>query len=134
MSTQLTPFLVLDGKAGEAVHYYQQVLGAELLTLSTYKDMPEPVEDHLKDREAYAKLNVGDSDLMLSDTNGVPISQGNHVTICITTQDTEQSRQIFEELKREGKVNVELTETSFSPAFANVTDRYGVTFQILTEE
>ena len=28
MSTQLTPFLVLDGKAGEAVHYYQQVLGA----------------------------------------------------------------------------------------------------------
>ena len=106
----------------------------QVSTLSTYKDMPEPVEDHLKDRVAYAKLNVGDSDLMLSDTNGVPISQGNHVTICITTQDTEQSRQIFEELKREGKVNVELTETSFSPAFANVTDRYGVTFQILTEE
>jgi PhnB protein len=71
---------------------------------------------------------------MFSDTpSGSPIQKGKQVTICITSNDVEKSKRIFEALRQGGQVNMPLEETSFSPAFGDVTDKFGVTFQIFTE-
>ncbi|WP_279288624.1 hypothetical protein [Clostridium gasigenes] len=35
-------------------------------------------------------------------------------------------------MKEDDKVNIELNESHFSPAYAMVTDKFGVTFQIFT--
>ncbi|WP_257351518.1 VOC family protein [Pseudalkalibacillus decolorationis] len=133
MTIRLTPYLIMDGNAKEAIQFYEQALGAEVLTIVTYGEMPDSTPDDLKNLVAHAKLQVGGTEIMLSDTPGSPIPKGKQVTICISSNDVEKSKQIFEALRQDGQVNMPLEETSFSPAFGDVTDKFGITFQIFTE-
>jgi PhnB protein len=138
MTLRLTPYLVMDGDAQEAIQFYEKALDAKLLFKQTFGEMPEnpeyPMPADAKDRISHAMLKVGDSDLMFSDTfPGQTVQKGKNVTICISTDSAEQAKQIFAVLEQGGKVNMPLQETFFSPAFGDVTDKYGVTFQIYTE-
>lgn len=138
MSLRLSPYLVMDGNAREAIEFYQQVLDAQLVFSQSFGEMPEnpdfPLPAEAKDRVAHAMLKVGETDLMFSDTfPGQPHQIGNQVTICISTNDKEKAEQMFEALQQGGRVNMPLQETFFSPAYGSVTDKFGVTFQIFTE-
>ncbi|MFM9329853.1 VOC family protein [Paenibacillus mesotrionivorans] len=137
MTVKLTPYITLEGKVKEAIRFYEQAIGAEVLSLATYGDMPDMPEtftDELKQLVAHAKLKVGESELMFSDAfGGSAIEAGKRVTICITTNNVEQSRGIFEALQQGGTINMPFREEPFSPGFGDVTDKFGVTFQIYTE-
>ena len=137
MTIKLTPYLNMEGNAREAIQFYEDVLDAKVLGISTYGDMPEmpnTFTDELKNLVAHAMLEVGGSELMFSDApSGSSIPKGKQVTICITTNSLEKSSQIFEALRQGGQVNMPFEETPFSPGFGDVTDKFGVTFQIYTE-
>ncbi|MHA6483412.1 VOC family protein [Paenibacillus sp. strain BS8-2] len=137
MTVSLTPYITLEGRTKDAILFYEQAIGAEVLSLATYGDMPnmpDTFTKELKELVAHAKLRVGNSELMFSDSpTGSPIEAGKRVTICITTNDIEHSRRIFEALRQGGQVNLPFSEESFSPGFGDVTDKFGVTFQIYTE-
>jgi PhnB protein len=97
-------------------------LDAKLLYYQTFGEMPEnpefPLPEEAKELVAHAMLKVGETDLMFSDTfPGQSSKIGDQVTICITTNDIEKSKQIFESLKQDGQVNMPLQETFFSPAY-----------------
>lgn len=137
MTVKITPYITLEGRTKEAITFYEQAIGAEVLSILTYGDMPDmpnTFTDELKSLVAHAKLKIGESELMFSDSpGGVPIKEGKRVTICITTNSIEKSRRIFDALRQDGKVNLQFNEESFSPGFGDVTDKFGVTFQIYTE-
>ncbi|MFP3390954.1 VOC family protein [Brevibacillus sp. SIMBA_040] len=138
MSLRLTPYVVLDGDTREAIAFYEKALDAKVVFVQTFADMPAnpdfPLPDEAKDRVAHASLKVGDSDLMFSDSfPGQSISKGDQVTICIVSDDVEKSKRIFDALQDGGQVHMPLQETHFSPAYGNVKDKFGITFQIFTE-
>ncbi len=137
MTLKLTPYITLEGRVKEAIQFYEQAIDAEVLSMMTYGEMPDlptTFTDELSSLVAHAKLKVGVTELMLSDTpGGSPIESGKRVTICITTNEVEQSKRIYEALRQEGQVNMPFREEPFSPGFGDVTDKFGVTFQIYTE-
>ncbi|MDQ1914295.1 VOC family protein [Paenibacillus sp. GD4] len=137
MTVKLTPYINLEGRTKEAIQFYEQTIGAEILFITTYGDMPNmpnTFTDELKGLVAHAKLRVGESELMFSDAPwSSPIETGKRVTICITTNEVEKSKRIFEALMQDGHVNMPFREESFSPGFGDVTDKFGVTFQVYTE-
>lgn len=137
MTVKITPYFNMEGNALEAIRFYEQAIAAEVLTLMTYGDMPEMSDtftDELKNLVAHAKVRVGESELMFSDAPaGSSIPKGKQVTICITTDSFEKSQQIFEALRQDGQVNMPFEATEFSPGFGDVTDKFGVTFQVYTE-
>ncbi|GIO10103.1 VOC family protein [Brevibacillus reuszeri] len=138
MSLRLTPYVVLDGDTREAIAFYEKALDAKVVFVQTFADMPAnpdfPLPDEAKDRVAHASLKVGDSDLMFSDSfPGQSIPKGDQVTICIVSDDVEKSKRIFDALQDGGQVHMPLQETHFSPAYGNVKDKFGITFQIFTE-
>lgn len=139
MSLRLSPYLMMNGNAREAIRFYEQALDAQVLFQQSFGEMPEnpefPLPAEAKDLVSHAMLKVGDSDLMFSDTfPGTPHQIGNQVTICINSESPERSKQIFQALEQGGQVNMPLQETFFSPAYGIVTDKFGVTFQIYTEQ
>jgi Uncharacterized protein conserved in bacteria len=136
MTVKLTPYITLEGRTKEAIKFYEQAIGAEVLSIISYgemPDMPSTFTDDLKSLVAHAKLKVGETELMLSDAPGGVIPAGKRVTICITTNEVEKSKRIFEALREDGQVNMPFQEEVFSPGFGDVTDKFGVTFQIYTE-
>jgi PhnB protein len=138
MTLKLIPYLVMDGNAREAIAFYQKALNAEILFSQSFGEMPEnpefPIPEDAKERVSHATIKVGETELMLSDTfPGQPLTSGTQVTICISTDDVERSRQMFNALSQDGQVKMPLQETFFSPAYGSVTDKFGVCFQIFTE-
>jgi PhnB protein len=138
MTVKLIPYLNMEGSTREAIQFYQQALNAEILSLVTYGEMPEmpnTFTDDLKNLVAHAMLRVGESEHMLLDTpSGSTIPKGKQVTICLSSNDVEKSKLFFEALQQNGQVNMPFGEEPFSPGFGDVTDQFGVTFQIYTED
>ncbi|MFP5110983.1 VOC family protein [Bacillaceae bacterium C204] len=150
MTLRLTPCIVMDGNAKEAVRFYEKVLEAKVLNLQTYGDMPIPCPEALKERVANAILRIGESELMLFDAPNLPVPDGNNesdqeqvltthhngnsvVTINISINDVGKTKQIFGILQQGGKVIAPLEEVPFSPAFGTVKDKFGVTFILVTQ-
>ncbi|MFC4776227.1 VOC family protein [Paenibacillus sp. GCM10023252] len=137
MSISLSAYLVTDGNGAEAVEFYKDALGAEVLMSQTFGEAPSnpdyPTPEEAKNRIMHAHLKVGSSDLMLSDTfPGMPHVKGNHVTISINVTDASEAKTIFNKLQQGGEVGMPLQETFWSPAYGQVTDKYGVTFHVST--
>ena len=137
MSVELIPYLIMDGNSKEAIKFYEETLDAKLLFSETYGDFSEEQEDKMpaesKELIMHATLQIGQSVLMLSDAYpGYPHQKGNQVTICITTKDIAQTKQIFEGLSEGGQVEMPLQVTGFSPSYGKVVDQFGVLFQVFT--
>ncbi len=137
MIVGLYPYLVTNGNGQEAVKFYEKALNAKVLSVQTFGDQPEnpeyPVPAEAKDRVMNAHLKVGDHDLMLSDTfPGMPYETGDQVTVAITIDSVETSKEVFEKLKDGGQVIMELQETFWSPSYGQLKDKFGVTWQIST--
>jgi PhnB protein len=128
---------MLNGNAKEAIQFYIEVLDAKVLYQQTFGDAPEdseyPLPEEFKERVAHSVLKIGKIELFVADAEpGQHTVTGNRVTICITTNEVKKAQQLYTLLQKDGEVNVPLTETYFSPAYAVVTDQFGVTFQIFT--
>ncbi|MDF2890105.1 MAG: hypothetical protein K0R80_472 [Clostridia bacterium] len=137
MSFQLIPYILMNGKAKEAIDYYQETLNAEVLFMQTLGEGPKDETARLKENElnliAHSVLKIGETKIMIADViPELPFEKGNQVSICITTNDVSLTRQLYENLKKDGKVIIELNEIYFSPAYGMVTDKFGVTFQVYT--
>jgi len=131
------PYLVMNGNGQEAVKFYERALNAKVIGVQTFGEMPGnpefPTPIEAIDRVMNAHLKVGDTDLMHSDTfPGQPYQIGSQVTIAITIGSVEKSKEVFEKLKEGGQIEMPLQETFWSPSYGQVTDKFGVTWQIST--
>ncbi|OXM87546.1 VOC family protein [Paenibacillus rigui] len=137
MITQLTPFIMLDRQANNAIRFYVEALGAKVIFKQTFGEGPQdpqhPLSEEDKDLISHSVLKVGETELMVSDMMpGQTPQQGNQVNICLITDDAEEAQRVYEALCQNGQVDIPLGEVHFSPAYGMVTDRYGVVFQVFT--
>ncbi|EIT86186.1 glyoxalase/bleomycin resistance protein [Fictibacillus macauensis ZFHKF-1] len=138
MVTKLFPYFVMNGNGQEAVAFYKEALGATVVSLQTFGDLPEdqerPLPAEVKNRIMNAHLTIGEAEFMLSDTfPGQGHDVGSHVTAALTFSDQPTTEAVFSRLKEGGTVTMELQPTFWSPAYGQVTDRFGVMWQVSAE-
>lgn len=131
------PYLRLNGNGKEAVAFYQAVFDAELLGMQTYADLYKqlnaPVDEEKKDHVSHAQLKIGNTYLMLSDNfPDEPFAIGTQLNIAVLVSEVEKTQAVFTKLAAGGEVLMPLQETPFSPAYGQVKDQFGVTWQIST--
>ncbi|MBF0779303.1 VOC family protein [Streptococcus cuniculi] len=135
MIKALDIYLVTDGNGAEAVEFYKEALQAEVISSLTWgQQIPDCPEDraHLL---MNAQLKVGEQRLMISDENpDMDYKHGYNMTATIIVDSVESAKEIYERLSREARqVHLELQETFWSPAYANLEDKFGMMWQISTE-
>ncbi|MBO0995616.1 VOC family protein [Bacillus sp. SD088] len=141
MIVNIYPYLTMNGNGQEAIKFYENALNATVLNVQTFGDMPENpgsplMTDEAKNRVLNAHLKIGDTDLMISDTFPGPHEEsyqlGSQVSIAITINNAETSKEVFTKLLEDGQEIMALQETFWSPLYGQVTDKFGVTWQIST--
>ncbi|MCM3781542.1 VOC family protein [Neobacillus mesonae] len=137
MTLQFIPYIMLNGNAIEAIEFYKKALNAEVLFKQTFGQAPENIQNTMpidaKDRVAHSILKIGEFEIFVADTEPDQQTQpGDRLSICITTNEIEESKQIYENLKQGGQVIMPLQEVYFSPAYGMVKDKFGITFQMFT--
>ncbi|MEK3908061.1 VOC family protein [Oceanobacillus sp. FSL W7-1309] len=138
MGFHINPYIMLDGRAKEAVEFYKHSLGANIVGIHTYGEMPQSPEFQLpaeaKDRVLHARLTIGNTELMISDIfPGQPYQLGSQLTIALIPDHEDEAKEVYEKLQEDGQVVMPMQETDWSPAYGQVIDKFGVTWQISME-
>ncbi len=121
----LTPYLIFNGNAREAMQFYADVLHADL-RVSSGGDMPNCSEAN-KDKVLHASLSSGAVNLMASDDmSNNPFQIGNNVWLTIDCSTAEEQTRLFDALSASGSVSMPLQDTFWGAHFGMLTDRFGV--------
>lgn len=122
-----TPYLILSGKAAEAVPFYQRALGAEVTALQRFGEVRNNCPDALKNQVMHAELKVGDARLMMSDgTPDTKPTPGGTVNVALDFDNAAQARKCFEALSEKGAVFQPLIDAPWGALFGALQDQYGV--------
>ena len=128
-------YLNFDGQCDEALAFYRQALGAEVVMLMRFKDSPEPPPPGCGpidvNKVMHAQFRVGDTVLMASDgrATGKPSFQG--ISLSLTVPTEAEADRAFNALVVGGQVQMPLAKTFFSARFGMVTDKFGVLWMVL---
>jgi PhnB protein len=128
-------YLNFNGNCREAVEFYAEVFKTEKPQIMTFGEAPPnpnyELPEEAKDLVMHTRLIIDGSNVMFSDTfPGMPFIEGNNVTLAIVNKDIEQIKSIYEGLKEDGKVVMELQETFWSKLYGQVTDKFGIHWQL----
>jgi PhnB protein len=131
----INPYLFFNGRCEEAIEFYTKALGGKLLMLMRFKDSPDPappgmVPPGFEEKVMHASMQVGSTMLMLSDgcEAGASKFQGFSLSLAFPTETEAQAA--FRALSEQGKVNMPLTKTFWSPCFGMLEDKFGIGWMV----
>jgi len=130
------PYLFFEGRCEEAIDFYREALGAEVLMLMRMKDSPDPQEHERippgsENKVLHACFRLGETEVMASDgrCSGQPNFTGFSLSLGVPNE--ADADRLFAALSKGGEVRLPLTTTFFSPRFGMVADRFGVGWMII---
>lgn len=133
---KLSPYLTFDGTAREAITFYGDVFGSDIQMMQTFGEMPAQdwVNDGNKDRLAHARIDIGDAQLMVSDSAGFePFAGHAGHAINVSLADLDAARTLFDRLAEGGTVTMPFAETFWAKGFGTCRDRFGVSWMVNCE-
>lgn len=131
---KIEPYLFLNGRADEAIAFYQDALGAELTMRMSFGESPSPSPMPLPpgwDKKVmHASLKVGDMQLMLSDGDHAEGAAFKGFRLSLTLDDEAALRRAFDKLAEGGSVQLPLSQTFWAPLFGMLTDKFGIGWMV----
>ncbi|EGQ3247386.1 TPA: VOC family protein [Staphylococcus aureus] len=118
---------------------YEELFGAKTLYIQRIKDRPIDKKLNIDENDLnkidQCVLQFGDIKIMIADdTEGLPITQGNNISLCLTFDQVEETKHVYDQLIEKGS---EVLKT-FSPEFYTegygyVRDPYGISLHLFTK-
>ena len=132
---QVQPYLFFDGRCEEAAEYCQRKLGAEIIMLMRWKDMPEPqqpgtVSPDNAEKVMHMSLRIGETTVLCSDGSCQGKTDFQGFALSLTVAGEAEAKRGFAALADGGEVQMPLGKTFFSPQFGMVKDRFGVSWMV----
>jgi PhnB protein len=79
----------------------------------------------------HTRLNIDGSNVMFSDVMpGMNFTEGNNITLAFVSKNMEQIKSVYNKLQDGGKIDMELQETFWSKLYGQVTDKFGIMWQL----
>ena len=127
------PYLSFNGNCDEAINYYKDILGGEILFIQRYGESPMPSEG-VENLVMHTTLKVGDSVIMASDRPpGQPASAGNNVSLAVGIDEPTQADAMFAKMAEGGSITMPIQETFWATRFGMVTDKFGINWMFNCE-
>ncbi|KGI77729.1 VOC family protein [Oleiagrimonas soli] len=130
-------YLFFDGRCEEAIDFYRETLGAEVLMLMRYGDdgpgkqsCPDgsiPPDDKVM----HATLQIGETQVLASDgfSKGRPEFKGFSLSVTVDGDDEVERR--IDALAEGGQVTMAPAPTFFASRFGMAVDRFGVSWMVM---
>lgn len=140
----VSPYIFFDGTCEEAIAFYQQTIGAELVFKMTFGEMPKDNDSEggstcgfnwPDDKIMHANVRIGSSEVMMSDGN-MCADKTKHTgySLSLTTKDLAEGQQWFDNLAAGGDVTMPWGETFWAKGFGMLTDKYGIPWMVNVEK
>lgn len=131
------PYLVFNGKCKEVLKFYQEVFESKSETLILYdKYVPIGVMTPPSDLNTWvlhAEMKICGTTFWFADEIEVSL-KGNITRLTATVPTLEDAQNIFDKLKVNGEISLPPTKTFYSTFHAALTDKFGVSWNIVADE
>ena len=132
-----TPIITFKGNCKEAMSFYQTVFRTEIKSSISYgKYVPEGIEtppEDLRDWIMHAEMEICNTIFRFADEPEL-ISCENMEKLTVNVATAKLGQEYFDILKVDGNIRLPPTETYKSNFHAVVIDKYGVYWNIVSEE
>lgn len=135
MKGSAVPYLTFYGEGKEAVQFYTNLFGLENVEMHKYSgaDFPHPPE--AADYLLHCHLRKGDFQFMLADSADIePEYKKRGVSLLIDCESEEEANRLYDGLREEGEVVMELQDTFWGATFGSVKDKFGFTWDLNFEK
>jgi len=124
---QLITYVTFAGQCEEALNFYKEVLGGEILQISYMGDGQMQVPEHVKGKVMHARLKIGESVLYMSDTfDPEALKQGNNISLSLEIKTTDELEKLFNKLSAGGTVKMPLGDMFWGARFGMFIDKFGI--------
>jgi PhnB protein len=139
------PYIFFDGNCEEAIEFYKQAVGAELLFKMTFGEMPKDANQSAEgcnsgfsipdDKIMHANVRIGDGEVMMSDGN-MSADKIKHAgyALSLSSKDVEEGKRWFGSLSAGGEVTMPWSETFWAKGFGMFTDKFGIPWMVNVEK
>ncbi|CAG9247729.1 Protein YjdN [Burkholderia diffusa] len=130
---QVQPYVFFNGRCEEAIEFYREALGAEVIMMMRFSDAPpdpnRSVPPDIAKRIMHATLAIGTSHVLMSDGDGSPYRH-NGFSLSLAVDNVKFGERYFNALSHGGVVEMPFQSTFWAAGFGIVTDRFGINWMV----
>lgn len=136
-----TPYLILGGRAREALDFYAAALEGEVTAVQRFGDIDQSCPEALRDHVIHAEVRAGDAVLLLSDGapstetamsldeaggGGAAARSATTVQVALAFGEASALRRSFDALAEGGEVVEAVFDAPWGGVFGALRDRFGI--------
>jgi PhnB protein len=133
------PYLSFEGRCAEALAFYREALGAEIVMVMHFGDAPKdgggcdgPMPP--ADKVMHATLRVGATEFFATDGQCQGPASFKGIALSLAMPDVASAERVFNAIAAKGSVQMPLTETFFAQRFGMASDPFGVQWMIIARK
>lgn len=137
---KVNTYLNFPGTCAEAMSFYEQQLGAQVINKATWGEMagaggPQDPPPGLKPEHIiHARFKLGDTMVMASDGPPERVQPMRSAYLTLSVDSSEEAERIYAALTKGGEVFMALGETFFAHRFGQFRDKYGINWMLIHEK
>lgn len=133
---QTNPYVFFTGDCAAAFKFYEDHLGAKVLTMM--KHAGTPAEGHVPaewgEKIMHGRIQLGDTVVMASDVPPGQSEKPQGFRLSLSFDKPAEADRAFHALAEGGSVQMPIAKTFFAERFGMLTDRFGVPWMINCEK
>jgi len=131
---QLSPYVNFQGRAREAMEFYQKILGGKL-ELQAVSEQGLPRAAGPGDRVFYSRLEADGAVIIGTDGHpAYPPTVGDHMAIALAGTDKDRLATIFNRLAEGGRIKGPLARQPWGAEVGWLTDKFGIDWMISIDQ
>ena len=121
------------GVCEQAFRFYEQHLGGRITSMMAFKQMPDPtnIPEGRENDILHATIEIGDMVLRGADIPTAEPMRSVYLTLRVSS--AEEAERLYTLLSEEGEIFMPMKETFFALRFAQLRDRFGTSWMLLSE-
>jgi len=132
---KLHTYLNYGGNCEQAFRFYEQHLGGKVTMMMTHDQQPDTsnVPPDWQKAILYARMTIGETDLMGSDVPPERFQPMRSVYLSLTVASTGEAERIHALLSDGAEIFMPMQETFFAFRFSMLRDKFGTSWMIIHE-
>ncbi len=127
-------YLNFNGNCAEAFQFYAKTFPGKDLHIMKQGDMQKDAKAPDKDWVLHARLVVGETDIMASDTFHMGYTKPAGMYVALNVDSPAEAERIFKALSEGGNITAKMEETFFAHKFGTVVDRFGTPWMVVSQK
>ena len=124
------------GRTEEAVTFYGEAIGAEILFLMRFRDCPDPSQSRpgFEEKIFHVNFRIGSTEVRASDCGCEKPPTGAtfaSFSLLLRVETPQKAERFFAALADGGQIQVPLQRTFFAERYGIAVDRFGISWKVM---